>query len=209
MARSGMETIVYAPRGTMMNEAAHPVPARTPSVEEVFRQFAPRIYHLARRILGNEADAQDVTQDVMVQVLRKLDTFRGESAFPTWLHRVTVNAALAHRRKKTNRHEQPSAEPVDQIGGDGHHHHGALRPWSARPEDAMLDAERQHQVEAAMAELPDMYREIFVLADVEQMSNAEIAEVTGLSVAAVKSRLHRARLMMRDKLAPYFEESRA
>jgi RNA polymerase sigma-70 factor (ECF subfamily) len=192
----------------MMNEAVPPVVARTPTVEEVFRQFAPRIYHLARRILGNEADAQDVTQDVMVQVLRKLDTFRGESAFPTWLHRVTVNAALAHRRKKVNRHEQPSLEPVDQMGGDGHHH-GPLRPWSAQPEDAVLDAERQHQVESAMADLPDMYREVFVLADVEQMSNAEIAELMGLSVAAVKSRLHRARLMMRDKLAPYFEESRA
>jgi RNA polymerase sigma-70 factor (ECF subfamily) len=190
-----------------MNEAPRPATSGVPTVEEVFRQFAPRIYHLARRILGNEADAQDVTQDVMVQVLRKLDTFRGESAFPTWLHRVTVNAALAHRRKRANRHEQPSPEPVDQMTGDGHHH-GPLRPWSARPEDAMLDGERQEQVEAAMAGLPDMYREVFVLADVEQMSNAEIAELLGLSVAAVKSRLHRARLMMRDRLAPYFEESR-
>src|SRR5262245_50693613 len=203
MARSGME-----PRGMTMNEAPQPVSARTPTVEEVFRQFAPRIYHLARRILGNETDAQDVTQDVMVQVLRKLDTFRGESAFPTWLHRVTVNAALAHRRKKANRHEQPSLAPVEEMG-DGQHSHGPLRPWSARPEDAMLDVERQQQVEAAIAELPDMYREVFVLADVEQMSNAEIAEIVGLSVPAVKSRLHRARLLMRDRLAPYFEEAQA
>src|SRR5262249_13876538 len=157
-------------------------------------QCAPRIFHLARRILGNEADAQDVTQDVMVQVMRKLDTFRGESAFPTWLHRVTVNAALAHRRKKAKRHEQPAAEPVDQMSGDGHQH-GPLRPWSARPDEAILDEERQQQVEAAMADLPDMYREVFVLADVEQMSNAEIGELLGLSVPAVKSRLHRARLM--------------
>jgi RNA polymerase sigma-70 factor (ECF subfamily) len=189
-----------------MNEAPPPVADKPPSVEEVFRQFAPRIFHLARRILGNETDAQDVTQDVMVQVLRKLDTFRGESAFPTWLHRVTVNAALAHRRKKANRHEASSPEPVDQMTGEDHHH-GPLRPWAARPEDAILDAERQKQVEAAIAELPDMYREVFVLADVEQMSNAEIAEILSVSVAAVKSRLHRARLMMRDRLAPYFEEA--
>jgi RNA polymerase sigma-70 factor (ECF subfamily) len=193
-----------------MSEAPQTVAAKPPTVEDVFRQFAPRIFHLARRILGNEADAQDVTQDVMVQVVRKLDTFRGESAFPTWLHRVTVNAALAHRRKKANRHEQATAAPVDEIGaaGDGHSH-SALRPWSARPEDAILDEERQKQVEAAIAELPDMYREVFVLADVEQMSNAEIAELVGLTLPAVKSRLHRARLMMRDRLAPYFEEAHA
>jgi RNA polymerase sigma-70 factor, ECF subfamily len=195
-------------KGMTMSEAPPPAIQRPPTIEEVFRQFAPRIYHLARRILGNEADAQDVTQDVMVQVIRKLDTFRGESAFPTWLHRVTVNAALAHRRKKAARHEQPSAEPIDQAGDD-HHAHGPLRPWSARPDDALLGEEQQAQVESAMADLPDMYREVFVLSDVEQMSNAEIAEILDLSVPAVKSRLHRARLMMRDRLAPYFEEASA
>jgi RNA polymerase sigma factor (sigma-70 family) len=78
-----------------------------------------------------------------------------------------------------------------------------------RPEDAVLGEEQQAKVEAAIADLPDMYREVFVLADVEQMGNAEIAEVLGLSVPAVKSRLHRARMMMRDRLAPYFEEARA
>src|SRR5881398_354363 len=126
-----------------MPETPH-APEQPLTAERVFREFAPRVYNLARRMLGNDADAEDVTQDVLLQVLRKLDTFRGESAFPTWLHRVTVNAALAHRRKKANRHEQPSAEPVDQMG-DGHTH-GPLRPWSARPEDAILDEERQQQV---------------------------------------------------------------
>src|SRR5437773_4553350 len=71
--------------------------------DQVFRDYAPRVYNLARRMLGNDADAEDVTQDVLLQVVRKLDTFRGESAFPTWLHRVTVNAALAHRRKLATR----------------------------------------------------------------------------------------------------------
>src|SRR5437773_8961045 len=71
--------------------------------DQVFRDYAPRVYNLARRMLGNDADAEDVTQDVLLQVVRKLDTFRGESAFPTWLHRVTVNAALANRRKRATR----------------------------------------------------------------------------------------------------------
>src|SRR5260370_40958649 len=79
--------------------------------DQVFRDYAPRIYHLARRMLGNDADAEDVTQDVLLQVVRKLDTFRGESAFPTWLHRVTVNAALAHRHKRGVTQERQVAHP--------------------------------------------------------------------------------------------------
>src|SRR5690242_9812774 len=73
--------------------------------EQVLNEYAPRIYNLARRLVNNDADAEDVTQDVLLQVIRKLDTFRGESAFSTWLYRVTVNAALAYRRKRAH-HEQ-------------------------------------------------------------------------------------------------------
>src|SRR5947209_15637467 len=86
--------------------------------EQVFRDYAPRVYHLARRMLGNNADAEDVTQDVLLQVVRKLDTFRGEAAFPTWLHRVTVNAALAHRRKRAYQEENRVYEEVDQFMED-------------------------------------------------------------------------------------------
>lgn len=172
--------------------------------EQVFRDFAPRVYHLSRRILGNDADAQDVTQDVMLQVVRKLDSFRGESAFPTWLHRVTVNAALAHRRKQSNRKEQSVADPMDHFLEDGHRH--PVNHWTDQPEHLILDQEREKQIEGAIARLPDDYREVFVLADVEQLPNAEIADILGLSLPAVKSRLHRARLMMRDHLTPYFQE---
>src|SRR5438046_8425963 len=89
--------------------------------DQVFRDYAPRVFNLARRMLGNDADAEDVTQDVLLQVVRKLDTFRGESAFPTWLHRVTVNAALAHRRKRAVRQEHLTADPLDHFLDDGHH----------------------------------------------------------------------------------------
>src|SRR5438105_14377856 len=78
--------------------------------ENVFREYAPRIYHIARRMLGNDADAEDVTQDVLLQVIRKLDTFRGDSQLSTWLHRVTVNAALAHRQKRANRQKRETTE---------------------------------------------------------------------------------------------------
>jgi RNA polymerase sigma-70 factor (ECF subfamily) len=185
-------------------------PAGPPlTAEQVFRDYAPRVYNLARRMLGNDADAEDVTQDVLLQVVRKLDTFRGESAFPTWLHRVAVNAALAHRRKRAAREQHRAAGPVETYLEDGseHHYHPAAKPWSAAPDRPVLDAEMQALVERAIAGLPETYRDVFVLADVEQMPNAEIADGLGLSVAAVKSRLHRARLMMRDALSPHFEEA--
>jgi RNA polymerase sigma-70 factor, ECF subfamily len=179
------------------------------TAERVFTEYAPRVYNLARRMLGNDADAEDVTQDVLLQVVRKLDTFRGESAFPTWLHRVTVNAALAHRRKRASRQQHQAHDPLDTLfdsAGDGHHHPAPVRPWSVSPDQPVLDAESQELIERAIADLPEPYRYVYVLADVEGLPNAEIADVLGLSVPAVKSRLHRARLMMRDALSPHFEE---
>src|SRR5580698_3472978 len=104
--------------------------------ERVFREFAPRIYHLARRMLGNDADAEDVTQDVLLQVLRKLDTFRGEASFPTWLHRVTVNAALAHRRKRSARDGLRVYDPLDELPTNGHP--APVRRWSAPAEEQAL-----------------------------------------------------------------------
>jgi len=173
--------------------------------EQVFREYAPRIYHLARRMLGSDADAEDVTQDVLLQVVRKLDTFRGDAALTTWLHKVTVNAALAHRRKRANRESHQAGDPLEHFLEDGHHQ-GPVRPWSVSPEQQVLDRERHQLIEQAIAGLPELYRDVYVLADVEGLSNAEIGEILNLGLAAVKSRLHRARLLMRNALAPHFEE---
>jgi RNA polymerase sigma-70 factor (ECF subfamily) len=172
--------------------------------ELVFREYAPRIYNLARRMLGNDADAEDVTQDVLLQVVRKLDTFRGESQIATWLHRVTVNAALAHRQKRANRQKRETGEAGDELlevaAPDT-----AVRRWNVSPEDPVLEAEQQEVIEKAIGQLPEPFRDVYVLADVEGMSNAEIGEMLDLSVPAVKSRLHRARMRMRDLLAPHYE----
>jgi RNA polymerase sigma-70 factor (ECF subfamily) len=178
-------------------------PPLTP--ETVFREYAPRIYNLARRMLGSDADAEDVTQDVLLQVVRKLDTFRGESAFPTWLHRITVNAALAHRNKRAVRQKHQVSDPLDHFLENGAHV-APVRPWSVDPRKQVLDQETHQLIEQAIAGLPEIYRDVYVLADVEGLSNPEIAQMLGLSVAAVKSRLHRGRLLMRDALAPHFEE---
>jgi RNA polymerase sigma-70 factor, ECF subfamily len=178
-------------------------PTLTP--EKVFQDYAPRIYNLARRMLGSDADAEDVTQDVLLQVVRKLDTFRGEAALPTWLHRITVNAALAHRQKRAVRQRHQAADPLEHFLEDGHHL-APVRPWAVEPQQQALNHETQQLIERAIAGLPEIYRDVYVLADVEGLPNAEIAEMLGLSLAAVKSRLHRGRLLMREALAPHFEE---
>src|SRR5579884_170916 len=137
---------------------------RTPA--QVLHEYAPRVYSLVRRMLGNDADAEDVTQEVFLRVLRNLDTFRGEAAFPTWLHRVAVNAALTYRRQKAvrARHEAEEAgedlTTENSISGPG-------RSWSVPPEQQVLDRETQEQIEAAIAGLGEKYRDVYVLSDVE------------------------------------------
>jgi RNA polymerase sigma-70 factor (ECF subfamily) len=173
-----------------------PRPPSAWTAERVFRELAPRVYSLARRMLSNDADAEDVTQDVLLQVVCKLDTFRGEAELPTWLHRVTVNAALAHRRRQARRPEQHLDVCLDCIAT-----HGGSDGWV--PDRKALDRELRQHLERAIARLPEMYRDVFVLADVEGLPNAEVGRLLGLGLAAVKSRLHRARLMVRDALAPY------
>src|SRR3954471_20127159 len=121
-------------------------PPLTP--DRVFRDYAPRVYNLARRMLGNDADAEDVTQDVLLQVLRKLDTFRGEAAFPTWLHRVTVNAALGYRRKRALRERHRADEAPDEVSPDAPRAGGAR--WSAPPERQALDRETRELIEGAI-----------------------------------------------------------
>lgn len=172
--------------------------------ELVFREYAPRIFNIARRMLGNDADAEDVTQDVLLQVVRKLGTFRGDSQIGTWLHRVTVNAALAHRSKRATRLKYESAEPFDDtapVMGPS----GPVKRWNVAPDEPALAAEQSAVIERAINQLPEPFRDVYVLADVEGMPNVEIADMLGLSLPAVKSRLHRARLRMRDALAPHFE----
>jgi RNA polymerase sigma-70 factor (ECF subfamily) len=173
-------------------------PTTTHTAEQVFHDYASRVYSVARRMLGNDADAEDVTQDVLLQVIRKLSTFRGESELSTWLHRVTVNAALAHRRRQARRPERHLEVSLDCIEPES-------RSDSRMPDDKALNRELRQHLERAIARLPEMYRDVLVLADVEGLANAEIGERLGLTLPAVKSRLHRARLMLRDAIAPFMD----
>lgn len=188
-----------------------PDPGFSATPEQVFREHLPRIYALARRLVGNDADAEDVVSDVLLQVVRKLHTYRGDAALPTWLHRVTVNAALAHREKRANRQKREATgggdELLDAAADADYTPNPHPKPWALPPDLSALRKEQKELIDAGIRKLPAPFRDVYVLADVEQLPNPEIASLLQLSVPAVKSRLHRARLRMRDLLAPHFEES--
>jgi RNA polymerase sigma-70 factor (ECF subfamily) len=164
--------------------------------EQLYHHYSRRVYSLCLRILGNPADAEDVTQEVFLQVYRKLKTFRGDSAFTTWLYRLTVNAALMHLRKSVVRHEQ--AEEDEQIK--------SLTDTAARERrNRMLD---RLALEHAIRALPPGYRTVFILHDIEGYEHEEIARMLGISVGTTKSQLHKARLRLRELLTAPPQERR-
>jgi RNA polymerase sigma-70 factor (ECF subfamily) len=180
--------------------------APTLTAEAVFHQHRRRISSVARRMLSNDADVDDVTQNVLLQVVRKLDTFRGDSDLSTWLHRVTVNAALAHRHKQALQLAREASTSLRDMEDRGRPV-SSLSPWGAEPDKQLIDHELKERIEEAVRGLPEKYRDPVVLSHFEEMPNAEIGERLGLSVPAVKSRLHRARLLLRDALRPHCEEA--
>jgi RNA polymerase sigma-70 factor (ECF subfamily) len=175
------------------------------SPEQVFYEHAGRVYNLARGMLGQEADAEDVAQEVLLQVVRKLGSFRGEAEFSTWLHRVTVNAVLLHRRKAAQRSEWHIGIPPDHLGNGPSA--GPTLPQEAAPDRQVLNRELRELIQRAIDALPPLYRDVCVLADAQGLSNAEVGALLGLRPPTVKSRRHRARLLMREALAPYFAEA--
>ena len=167
--------------------------------EESVSAYAQKIYNLARRMLASDADAEDVTQEVLLTAIRKLPMFRGESSLGTWLYRITVNAVLNFRRKQAHRQEHSVGEPFCDLDQPGR-----VRA-ALTPESELVGRETKQLIERAIATLPEKYRRVYVLADVEELPNAEIAERLNLSLPAVKSQLHRARAMMRTALAAHFD----
>ncbi|HET7233097.1 MAG TPA: sigma-70 family RNA polymerase sigma factor [Longimicrobium sp.] len=148
----------------------------------LYREHAGRIHSLARRMAG-DGEADELTQDVFVRAWEKLRTFRGESAFGTWLHRLAVNLILARRQQASTRRARDAGdEALEWTPGR-----------SAHPELAM-------DFETAIAKLPDGARQVFVLFDVEGYRHDEIAEMLGVSVGTSKSQLHRARMILREHL---------
>lgn len=176
--------------------------------EEAFvallKRYQGKVYRLAMNITRNAQDAEEAAQDVFLAVYRKIGDFDGRAAFSTWLYRIATNAALMKLRARPGGQHLSIEEAGPAFGADGHH----ARPvadWSEMPEDRLLAAERRRVVQDAIAALPPDYKAAVALRDIEGLSNQEVAEVLGATVLAVKSRLHRARLALRERLATYFE----
>ncbi|MBI4591656.1 MAG: sigma-70 family RNA polymerase sigma factor [Candidatus Rokubacteria bacterium] len=170
------------------------------AVEDVVSRYAGLVYRLALRITGTPADAEEVTWEVMQTVWRKISSFRGDSALTSWIYRIATNAAYGKlRARRAPAHPLEDAlYNLDEAGDQAH------RDWSACCEDPAGQAELRAVLEAAIAELPPDYRTAVVLHDIEGLANAEVAEILGASLPAVKSRVHRARLALRRRLASYF-----
>jgi RNA polymerase sigma-70 factor (ECF subfamily) len=173
----------------------------TAALEGLMERLAPRVYRLALGITRNEADAEEVVQDVFLSLFRKIDGFEGRSALGTWIYRITVNTALIKRRGKRVELEVFLEDHVPTFREDGHREGDRamlLADWSATPEEELLSGETRAAVRRLIAGLPDPYRVVLLLRDLEGLSNEETAEVLGESVASVKSRLHRARMALRE-----------
>jgi RNA polymerase sigma-70 factor (ECF subfamily) len=180
------------------------------ALEALMARYSARVYRLAYGIVRNEADAEEVAQDVFLTLFRKVDTFEGRSTLWTWIFRVTTNVALAHRRGKWRELEVPLEEHLPKFLPDGHRAGDAALlacDWSATPEEEVLSGETRALLARAIDELPEDYRVVLVLRDVEGLSNEEAAGVVGETVACVKSRLHRARMALRERLTRHLAAS--
>ena len=158
-------------------------------------------YNVAYRMMGNVADAEEVVQDAFVSAYRSRDRFRGDAQVTTWLYRIVMNAALMRLRKRSRKYEV-TMDPADLY------RHQDSRAWADAPDKAALNGELKEQLQAAIGALPEDLQSAVVLRDVQGLSNGEAAKVLKLSVSALKARLHRGRVMLRNTLAEYVSRTR-
>ncbi len=170
--------------------------------DELVKRYENKVYRLTFKILRHEDDAGEAMQDAFMSAYRGLKNFKSDSTFSTWLYRVATNAALMKYRKRRDGHisleqSQSYDEDADRL---------EIPDWSALPDEDLLTGELDDILAEGLSRLPDELREVFVMRDIEELSNSDVAERLQLTVPAVKSRLHRARLQLRDRLNRYFQD---
>jgi RNA polymerase sigma-70 factor (ECF subfamily) len=189
------------PEPTDETLAARAAAGDASAFETIVKRYQTRVYRLACR-LTSETDAPDVLQETFLQIYRHLADFRGESQFRTWLYRIASNTALMHRRAHARRPGEPLDTFLPRFDGHGVHVATPAELQVAARADELLDRQMlAEKAREAIARLPDTYRHAFVLRDLEDMSTAEVARALGLEQAAVRQRVHRARLMLRGYLS--------
>ena len=174
------------------------------AVQELAERYSPRIYQLAMRHMKNREDAEEVTQDVLLKVYRKIDAFRGDAALSSWIYRITFNTAMsrlrATRAARAADQERERLLAAERAGEEPAR--APLQPadWSSLPDEDLLRAQLRAAVQAAIDELPEIYRAPVVLRDIQGLTTEEASSRLKVKDQTLKSRLHRGRLMLRDKL---------
>jgi RNA polymerase sigma-70 factor (ECF subfamily) len=174
----------------------------TRAFDELVRRYRDKVYRLSFKILRHEDDASEALQDAFLSAYRGLKNFKAESTFSTWLYRIATNASLMKYRKR--RDNMVSLEQSQSKNEDAETLE--IPDWSSQPVDELLTSELRQVMADSVERLPEELRTVFRLRDNDELSNAEVAEALDLTVAAVKSRLHRARLSLRDRLNRYFAD---
>ena len=170
---------------------------------ELIRPYERRVYAMALSFLRNEADAEDATQETFLKAFRNLASFRGDAKFGTWL----VSIALNEARSRIRRRDAIKVESLDEsVDEEGHTSPALLRDWKEIPSEALERKEIRQLLHKAVTALPLIYREVFQLRDIEQMSVNEAAAALGITISSVKVRLHRARMMLQKALAPQLQQ---
>ena len=174
----------------------------TRAFDELVIRYRQKVFRLAYRILRNEDDAAETLQDTFLSAYRGIKRFKQESTFSTWLYRIATNASLMRFRKRRDnlvsleqsQNDSDDAEPL------------AIADWSKQPLQDLLDSETRSQMEESIEKLPVQLRTVFILRVIEELPNDEVGQILQLTGAAVKSRLHRARILLRERLNRYFTD---
>ncbi len=171
------------------------------AMEEIVRRYSNKVYNLAYHLTRDASAAEEIMQEVFLTIISKINTLTNDAYFSTWLYRVATNASYGFLRKERKFTEQTSIEESDQEPSIDYEY-----DWSTLPDDILLSEESRTILQTSIDSLPDNMRTVVIMKDVEGFSNEEIAQSLGLSVPAVKSRLHRGRLILRDVLSDYFRK---
>jgi RNA polymerase sigma-70 factor (ECF subfamily) len=170
--------------------------------EELVRAYSPRLLAVARRIVGNDEEARDVIQDAFLNAFRSLRSFHGDARLSTWLHRIVVNSALMKLRTRRRKPEESIEPLLPAFLADGHYAE-KFSSWGERADEALSRTETQELVRSRIDQLPESFRTVLVLRDIEGLDTEETARVLDTTPNAVKIRLHRARAALRTLLAPH------
>lgn len=171
--------------------------------EEILRRYELKVFNLTRGLLRHDDDAQDALQDTFLSVFKNIGRFKGDSSLSTWIYRIAVNSALMKMRKRRHEQKHVAIEEYMPEFDDSGHRVAVVPDWHPAVDQVLLNRELGSKLRGWIADLAPEYRTVFLLRDQEGLDNEQVAAILGLSVAAVKSRLHRARMYLRERAKRY------